>query len=183
MTKQITDRPLRKVGRPPIPYDEDAASEICARLSQGETMSAICQDQGLPSERTVYRWLAVEPTFWQLYARAREAQMEKWADDILEIIDDSRNDYIARLNKSGESASVLNTENVQRSRLRSDNRKWILSKLLPKTFGDRIATELTGAIKVEEKPMDKLATARWIADLLLSADAAKQADDDEGNPE
>jgi hypothetical protein len=38
--------------------------------------------------------------------------------------------------------TVLDHEHVQRSRLRVDARKWLLSKLLPKQYGDRV--EVTG---------------------------------------
>ena len=176
----------RTRGRPTV-YSEAIAQEICERLASGEGLKRICRDDHMPGEVSVRRW-ALDPLhpFSALYARAREVQLWGYVDEIVEISDDSRNDYIARLNKSGESASVLNTENVQRSRLRSDNRKWILSKLLPKTFGDRIATEMTGKdggpIQMENERPDTLATARWVADILLTgkaeAEKRKRADDE-----
>jgi hypothetical protein len=33
---------------------------------------------------------------------------------------------------------------VQRARLMVDSRKWLLSKVLPKRFGDKVTTEVTG---------------------------------------
>ena len=49
-----------------------------------------------------------------------------------------------RLNKNGEVEMVVNYENIQRSRLRVDTRKWIMSKLAPKKYGDKVTQELTG---------------------------------------
>jgi hypothetical protein len=34
---------------------------------------------------------------------------------------------------------LVNGENLQRSRLRVDTRKWLLSKALPKIYGDKLA--------------------------------------------
>jgi len=45
-----------------------------------------------------------------------------------------------RFGKDGESLGwQLNGDHVQRSRLRIETRKWILSKALPKIYGDKVA--------------------------------------------
>ena len=47
-----------------------------------------------------------------------------------------------KLDKAGkESGYQLNGEHVQRSKLRVDTRKWYLSKILPKKYGDKINVE------------------------------------------
>jgi hypothetical protein len=58
------------------------------------------------------------------YARAREHQFAYWADEIKSISDLTRSDMGA----------------VQKARLQIDTRKWLLAKLLPKVYGDRIET-------------------------------------------
>jgi hypothetical protein len=69
----------------------------------------------------------------------------KLADELLEIADDGTNDWMKRFGKDGEDLGwALNGEHIARSRLRVDTRKWLLSKCLPKVFGDRIATEHSG---------------------------------------
>ena len=55
------------------------------------------------------------------------------ADETLEISDDGTNDWM----KDNEGYKV-NGEHVARSRLRVDTRKWLLSKALPKIFGDKL---------------------------------------------
>jgi hypothetical protein len=42
-------------------------------------------------------------------------------------------------------AFELNGENIQRSRVRIDTRKWLLSKMLPKVYGDKSEVAVTGA--------------------------------------
>jgi hypothetical protein len=60
--------------------------------------------------------------------RAREAQVEHWADEILEISDDGRNDSYKDANENER----VNNDHISRSRLRVDTRKWLMSKLAPK---------------------------------------------------
>ena len=38
----------------------------------------------------------------------------------------------------------LSSEAIQRNRLRVDTRKWMLSKMLPKVYGDKLTQEVTG---------------------------------------
>lgn len=147
MTKPITDRPLKRAGRKPWEYDEEIAAEVCDRLSQGESLRSICEDPRLPSHQTIYKWAAVQPTFRTAYARAREAQMEGWADEIVEIADDDSGDYVERIGKDGTVERAFDPENVQRSKLKIETRKWIMSKLAPR-YADKVALDVSGTIDV-----------------------------------
>ena len=77
MTKPITHRPLKKPGRKPMECTEEITLEICQRIAKGETMKAICLNTHLPSDDTIYAWLAVHPTFAASYARGAWACMRK----------------------------------------------------------------------------------------------------------
>lgn len=72
------------------------------------------------------------------YVRARELQAEHWADQIVDISDDGSNDWMERNRQDGSSEMVPDHEHVTRSRLRVDSRKWLLAKLRPGTYGDKI---------------------------------------------
>lgn len=112
-------------GRPTI-YTDKLAARICERLAAGETLRAICRDDDMPAEATVRGWATdIEHPFSAQYARAREIGYQAWADSMVDIADDS----------TGDPA---------RDRLRVDTRKWIMSKALPKIYGDKQTTELTG---------------------------------------
>jgi len=50
------------------------------------------------------------------------------------------------MSKSGEEYETVNPEVIGRSRLRVDTRKWYLSKVLPKIYGDKLQTEHSGTI-------------------------------------
>lgn len=141
------------VGRP-SDYTPELAANICNRLADGESLRAVCAADGMPDKSTVFRWLAAREDFRDQYARAREAQADHLADEIIEISDDGTNDWMERRSEAEKGAGVqtgwvLNGEHVQRSRLRVDARKWFASKVAPKKYGDRIETEHSGGIKHE----------------------------------
>jgi hypothetical protein len=139
--KRTTERGIiyiMKVGRP-SKYTEELALEICKRISAGESVKKICKDESMPSPETIYTWL-LEPDkkiFSDQYARARATQAEIMFDEILEISDDSTNDWETR-QFGKEKVKVENREATGRSRLRVDTRKWYLSKVLPKKFGEKL---------------------------------------------
>jgi hypothetical protein len=135
------------MGRPSS-YTPEIADAICERLAAGETLKAICTDDAMPGETTVFRWLAASAEFRELYARAREAQAELMADEIIKISDDGANDTYT--DEDGNTRTDYDV--VNRSKLRVDTRKWLMAKRLPKRYGER--TILTGdndgdAIKVD----------------------------------
>jgi hypothetical protein len=124
----------------PIEYTKEIATEICNRLAEGESLRKIVKDEHLPSSSTIYRWLLDErfKDFWEQYEKARNIQAEQLFEELLEIADDGTNDYTEREGSDGETIEVANSENIQRSRLRVDTRKWFLSKVLPKKFGEKV---------------------------------------------
>ncbi len=128
----------------PSKYTKEIAAEICRRLAEGESLRAICRDDDMPPESTVREWVLDDREgFAAHYARARDLFLDCMAEETLEISDDASNDWMMR--KEGEDSGWrLNGDHVQRSRLRVDTRKWYLSKLAPKRYGDRMAMEHGG---------------------------------------
>lgn len=126
-------------------YSQDIADAICARLAEGESLRGICRDEGMPSAPTVIRWIRENKPFAEQYAMAREAGYQLLADQLLEIADDSSRDTY--VDDNGNTRT--DTEVVARSRLRLDTRKWMLSKMLPKVYGDKV--ELGGSLDLNTK--------------------------------
>ncbi len=79
----------------------------------------------MPSEAAVRRWVVEDyEGFAAQYTRARDIGLDCVADEVFEIADDG--------------------SEHQRDRLRFDARRWYLSKLAPKRYGDKITQEHTG---------------------------------------
>lgn len=120
-------------------YTEEMAGIICERIANGESLKAICEEEGMPDKSTVFRWLAASDSFRDKYALAREAQADALFDDILSIADDGRNDWMERKNGDGENIGWQeNGEALRRSQLRIDARKWMAGKLRPKKYGEKL---------------------------------------------
>jgi Bacteriophage Sf6, terminase small subunit-like len=120
-------------------FTQQLADAICNRMASGESLRQICKDGSMPALSTVLKWVSERPDFEAKYTQARERLMEYWAEEIIEICDDGTNDWIEREAKDGSKYSVFDHEHVQRSRLRVDSRKWLMSKMLPRKYGDKVA--------------------------------------------
>lgn len=87
----------------------------------------------MPSQSSVYKWLEDNDAFAEQYTRARTRQAEFMLDEIIEIADDTTLDT-----EYGDSGPKANSEWISRSKLRVDARKWAMSKLAPKKYGDKL---------------------------------------------
>jgi hypothetical protein len=112
-------------------YSSEIGMTICERLVAGESLGAICADAGMPAKATVFRWLDRNEEFRCLYALARELLTQDFADEILEIADDSTDDWIEYRGKDGKVRRVFNLDNILRARLRIAVRKRHLVGLMP----------------------------------------------------
>ena len=141
----------KKLGRPTV-FTPKVGETICARMCDGESLREICLDEKMPTRSSVHLWLVQakgeDPApglkiFSDQYKEAVEVRAENMFDELEGIADDGQNDWMEKEAKDGSSYTVLDHEHVQRSRLRIDTRKWKLSKMLPKRFGERstITTE------------------------------------------
>ena len=137
------------VGRP-TKFTEELMEEILIRIAQGESLNAICKGESMPAESTVRAWVLDDVGgISAKYARARELQAEFWADDILRLADESREGI--KTKETAQGVEVTTGDMVERTRLQIEARKWLLSKLLPKKYGDKLDMDhnIQGEINVK----------------------------------
>jgi hypothetical protein len=144
---------------------DDWKEHLLEQIAAGRSVRAICrEDEGMPERTFVNRALLDsertegdnENGFARRYARANVAREEVLFDDLFAIADDD-------------------TEDVQRSKLRVDTRKWALSKLNPKRYGDKLqygGAEDLPPVKVDMTPTE---AARQIAFALRNGLENKDA--------
>jgi hypothetical protein len=123
-------------------YTPTLADAICKRISEGESLRAICRDLDMPTEGAVRAWARDNRDgFGARYRLARELQLDHWADVIIDIADEGDRDPRDR-------------------QVRIDARKWIMSKLAPRKFSDRllVAGEAENPLRVlhEQVSVEKL---------------------------
>ncbi|OBW92992.1 terminase small subunit [Gallibacterium salpingitidis] len=124
-TSKGVGKTKKKVGRPSS-FVQEVADDICMLLAQGESLRKICTRPGMPTRQTVFNWLNENQKFFDQYARARESQADFLLDEMLDIAD------------------CATPEDVSVAKLRVDSRKWYITKVAPKKYGDRIAQEISG---------------------------------------
>jgi hypothetical protein len=120
-------------------------SNILLEIEKGRALRNVLNDADMPSSKTFYNWLESDEDKVKRYARACELRADTIFEDILDIADDSSND----ITTDPLGNERLNTEFVQRSRLRVDARKWIVSKLNPKKYGDKIENTHLGEMSIK----------------------------------
>ena len=118
------------MGRPSS-FNEAIAEDICERIADGESLRTICDTEGYPDRRTVFRWLAdpEHEAFRRQYALAREASADADDDDIRDIA------------KRVEDGKL----DPQAARVAIDAKKWSAGKRKPKVYGDSSTLKHTGA--------------------------------------
>lgn len=117
---------------------------VAAELAHSDrSLRSICRDAQVGvSPQTIIRWCDTHPELAEHYARAKEQQADYLAEQILEIADDSSQDY-KTIERDGEMIEVVDHEHIQRSKLRVDTRKWIAAHLRPKRWGEKLEVEGT----------------------------------------
>jgi hypothetical protein len=141
----------RGVGRPPI-YTSELAESICKLITAGRSLRKACIELNI-SIATVREWVVTDHHgFSAQYSRAREAQLEHWADEIADIADDCRRGVVVteETDKKGKivSRKTVESDAVERSKLQVTSRMWLLSKLAPKKYGDRLAVSGSGDVSL-----------------------------------
>jgi hypothetical protein len=125
--KTETEKTLKFQGK-------DAIPDILAFISHGQSLRKACEAMNVKAP-TFLLWVSQNPNLAEQYAHAREIGLEVMAEEILEIADDGSMDVTVDPQTGKVS---VDHEAVQRARLRVDTRKWLLSKLHAKKYGDKL---------------------------------------------
>jgi hypothetical protein len=147
-------------------HTPELAAEICKRLANRESLRRICEDLHMPPESSVRQWVIDDVEgFAAQYARARDVALDAMADEVLEISDTPQ--LGEKTKSSALGVEVTEGDMIEHRRLRVDSRKWYLSKLAPKRYGDRLALEHSGTDgKALIPPTDPEHASKLLADLV-----------------
>lgn len=102
-------------------------------LSEGASLRAIADIEGMPAYQTVLRWLSEDkPDFRERYARARERQGDWYADRIIEISEEA----------------TKNPKDSNAYRVAGDLMKWACAVRRPHVYGERQQIQHSGGVAV-----------------------------------
>jgi hypothetical protein len=128
----------------------EKTNRILALMSEGgaKSLRDACRQTSV-APATFLDWVAKSKELSEQYAHARDAMIDIQAEELDEI-----GDRAARADNAVEVAGL---------RLKSDNRKWLLSKLAPRKYGDKQSLEMSGEIKVRSL-VEELSSLNAITD-------------------
>lgn len=115
---------------------EDVFNEIFDRIEKGEALRNILKDDHLPCHKTFYKWLDEDKQRVAQYERACETRAEKIFEEILDIADNPE-EGVTVTDKDGEVTTTTG-DMLGHRRLKIDARKWMLGKMQPKKYGDKL---------------------------------------------
>ena len=118
---------------------EIAIKEIFEWISSGHSLRSLIDNSDrciIPAMSTFLEWVDGDALFANQYAHAMKVREELLFDEILSISDKQGQDVIQT-----ENGEIINHNVINRSRLQIDARKWVLSKMNPKKYGDK--TDIT----------------------------------------
>jgi hypothetical protein len=147
------------------PVNTDFDDEVLARISEGESLRAICadlKDFGCPAASTFCGRVIDDKSFAERYARARDLQYEAWACLIREQSAKCRLGEIVT-EKGDGTVETKTVDSVDRSKLEVDSLKWLLAKLHPKRYGDKLAVggaDDLGPVQLSWKSRESNSTTR-----------------------
>lgn len=109
------------MGRP-SKYRESLALEIAARSAEGQSLRSICEDEAMPSLRSVIRWRHEHPEFERMLALAHLDRAMLYFEDAIDIADES----------------VADGAQAARNRTRVQARQFAAARLDPARYSERI---------------------------------------------
>ncbi|MCL4715483.1 MAG: hypothetical protein KJZ75_11280 [Hyphomonadaceae bacterium] len=144
------------IGRP-LTYTREKADAVLALMIDGQNplaMKEACRALDIASG-TFCGWVVEDiDGLADRYARAQKIRGQILADEIVAIADDASQDVTV-----GEDGKArVDHDHIQRSKLRVDTRKWVLAKVLPKIYGDKIqhTGDGGGPVAVAQVDLSKL---------------------------
>lgn len=131
----------------------DTKAEVLAKafdlVDEGKSLRQACAEIGFP-RKTVEGWIDADPLLSAQYERARNNRADKIFEEIL-VIQDEKPESVIQLGADGEGGTQrIDPAFVTWQKNRVDARKWMLGKMSPKKYGERVELEHSGEVKSGE---------------------------------
>lgn len=120
-------------------YSEEEKAEyvrkVLSLVEEGKSLRKACEEIGIP--RTTFEvWEKADEKIAVQYAHAREKRADHIFEEMLQIADTPK---IGTIETAKEWGTEVQTKDmVDHRKLQIETRKWMLGKMAPKRFGDRL---------------------------------------------
>lgn len=118
--------------------NEKLFDEIMILLEKGDSLSDVLKSsEKYPSRPTFYKFLKDNQERLNKYARATSIRADYLFDQIIEISDNTIEGVVIETDDNGRTKEKKG-DMLGHRKLQIDSRKWVLSKMNPKKYGDKI---------------------------------------------
>lgn len=138
---------MAHAGGRPAKYTKELADRVCFELSQGKSLRTVCKNDWCPEGVTIFKWMREMPEFLSQYEKAKQESADALAEEIMDIADTPMEGDEVTINADG-SKVIKKGDMLGHRRLQIDSRKWIMSKMKPKKYGEKLDMT-TGGEKLE----------------------------------
>jgi hypothetical protein len=121
----------------PNSYTPEIATKVCAELAMGRSLRSVCKQDDMPCIQSIFNWFHLFPEFVEQYARAKEESADAMAEEILAISDETEEGKTITVRGDGNE-EVKTEDMLGHRRLKIDTRKWLMAKMKPKKYGDKL---------------------------------------------
>lgn len=133
------DKPKHPGGRP-TEYNDEIAGLVCQGLAEGKSLRKVCEAEEMPDKATVFRWLTKHKEFCDQYEKAKIESAECKREDVEELGDEAIEAIhtVEDPKRAGALATAY--------KLKADNIKWIMARMKPKKYGDKLDVTSDGKV-------------------------------------
>lgn len=154
-----------------VTFDAAIAKSVCDQLAEGVSLRAVCRQEGMPSVGTFLGWVASSVPLAEQYASARARCLDAMAEQMLDIADTPQIGEKTVLKPSG--SEITKGDMVEHRRLQIETRKWLMAKMAPKKYGDKV--QIGGAEDLPPvRTLGDVALRDRIAELQAKLDGGNQ---------
>jgi hypothetical protein len=127
---------------------EKKFTEVCRLIGEeGKSLRKALIKESMGS-KTFYKWLDEDEVKEKQYTRATTLRAEEIFEEILQIADTPQEGITTKENDQG--LEISRSDMIQHRRLQVDARKWMLGKMNPKKYSDKIQVDST---EFSEQPL------------------------------
>lgn len=155
-------------------FSEPIAIEICERISSGELLINICNDEHMPTVRRCNQWLGENVEFKGLYGASINDRLNIFEEEIIQISDDVARDF-KEVIRHGRTTRVPDGEAIARAKLRVETRLKHLKAYRPERWAEQSTLITKSVDDFNPANMSQEELEKTIADIELKARVVKAA--------
>jgi len=118
-------------------YDKELVfKSILSEIEEGASLRSVLSKEGMPVRSTFFEWLKDSEEKSNHYAKSIEARADSMFDEMLEIAYTTESGETVKTTMNGIETTT--SDMLGHRRLKIDTLKWVLSRMNPKKYSDKL---------------------------------------------